>query len=182
MDALYNLDCNILLWIQEHLRCAFLTPVIKFITSLGNAGIVWIVVTIIMMIIPKYRKAGFMSAIALILSLLVINLSIKNWVARVRPYEVVSGLELLIEKQSDWSFPSGHTSTAFASACSILFSGHKKLGIAAILFAFFMGFTRLYVGVHYPSDVLFGALLGLAFAVIARLIVQKCYTYFSRSM
>ncbi|MGN0393835.1 MAG: phosphatase PAP2 family protein, partial [Coprococcus sp.] len=177
MDTLYELDCNVLLWIQEHLRCDFLTPVMKCITILGNAGIIWIAITIIMIIIPKYRKAGVASAIALILNLLVINIVIKNMVARIRPYEVIPGLELLIEKQSDWSFPSGHTSASFATACSILLAGHRNIGIAALAFAVVMGFTRLYLGVHYPSDVLAGALLGFLFAVIADIVVKKIIAY-----
>lgn len=179
---LYEIDCNILLWIQEHLRCDFLSVIMKFITSLGNAGIIWIILTIIMIITPKYRKAGFASAISLLFSVLIINLFMKNWIARVRPYEVIAGLELLVDKATDWSFPSGHASSSFASACSILFTGYKKEGTAALIFAFLMGFSRLYVGIHYPSDVLCGALLGLAFAILAGLIINKSYKKLSISM
>ncbi len=179
---LYEIDCNILLWIQEHLRNDFLSVIMKFITSLGNAGLIWIILTIIMIIIPKYRKAGFASAVSLLLSVLIINLFMKNWIARVRPYEMISGLELLVGKASDWSFPSGHASSSFASACSILFTGYRKEGIAALIFAFLIGFSRLYVGIHYPSDVLCGALLGLAFAILASLIINKIYNKLQMSM
>lgn len=179
---LYEIDCNILLWIQEHLRCDFLNVIMKFITSLGNAGIIWIILTIIMLITPKYRKAGFASAVSLLFSLLVINLFMKNWIARVRPYEVISGLELLVGKATDWSFPSGHASSSFASACCILFTGYRKEGIAALILAFLIGFSRLYVGIHYPSDVLCGALLGLGFAIMASFIVNKIYKKFSRTV
>ena len=116
IEMLLNLDGNILLWIQEYLRNDFLSPIMIFITSLGNAGIIWILITAILLLFKKTRKVGFLSVCALLGSLLINNVILKNLVARVRPYEVVNGLHLMIEKQVDWSFPSGHTGSSFASA------------------------------------------------------------------
>ena len=116
MDWLLELDGNILLWIQDYLRNDFLNVVMKIITALGNAGIIWILSAVIMLCFKKTRKVGIMVAMALIGSLIINNLILKNLVQRIRPYEVVEGLKNLIGKQSDFSFPSGHTGSSIAAA------------------------------------------------------------------
>jgi undecaprenyl-diphosphatase len=93
-----------------------LTPIVKFITSLGNAGMIWIAITLILLIFKKTRKLGGICALSLISSLVINNFILKNLVARVRPYDQISALNLIIEKQKDWSFPSGHTGSSFACA------------------------------------------------------------------
>lgn len=173
LEWLLQLDGQILLWIQEYLRFDFLTPVFIVITKLGDAGAVWIVLTVILMINRKTRKAGCMSALALLFALLADNMILKNLVARIRPYEVVDGLQLLIEKQVDFSFPSGHTGSSFASAVVCFTQLPKKYGVPLLVLAVLIGCSRLYVGVHYPSDVLAGALIGTALALLAIRIVDK---------
>ena len=138
LEQLLHIDGQILLWIQEYLRFPALTSVMKDITNLGNAGIFWIVLSVILL--------------ALIGSLIVDNILLKNLVARTRPYEVVDGLKLLIEKQSDYSFPSGHTGSSFASAIVLWKELPKKYGVMALIAAVLIAYSRLYVGVHYPSD------------------------------
>ena len=155
------------------MRCEILNIFFKIITTLGNAGVIWILLTIAMILLPKYRKAGWTSAISLLLSVIIVNLLVKNLVARVRPYEVIDGLNLIVGKAGDWSFPSGHTSSSFAAALSILLSGHKWEGVGAMILAALIGFSRLYVGIHYPSDVLCGALFGIVCAIVAGLIMKK---------
>ena len=103
LEQLLHIDGQILLWIQEYLRFPALTSVMKDITNLGNAGILWILITIVLLLDKKTRNVGYMSALALIGSLIVDNILLKNLVARTRPYEVIDGLKLLIEKQSDYS-------------------------------------------------------------------------------
>lgn len=125
LEQLLHIDGQILLWIQEYLRFPALTSVMKDITNLGNAGILWILITIVLLLDKKTRNVGYMSALALIGSLIVDNILLKNLVARTRPYEVVDGLKLLIEKQSDYSFPSGHTGSSFASAIVLWKESHK---------------------------------------------------------
>lgn len=136
----------------------------KGITHLGDFGIFWILLTIVLLIPKKTRKAGLASALALIIGTLITNVAIKNVVARIRPYEVIQELELMIEKQKDFSFPSGHTCASFASAfaiykCKEVFP--KKWRIAAMVLATLIALSRLYVGVHYPTDVLGGLIVGL---------------------
>ncbi len=161
LEQLLHIDGQILLWIQEYLRFPALTSVMKDITNLGNAGILWILITIVLLLDKKTRNVGYMSALALIGSLIVDNILLKNLVARTRPYEVVDGLKLLIEKQSDYSFPSGHTGSSFASAIVLWKELPGKYGVMALIVAVLIAYSRLYVGVHYPMDVIFGSLLGI---------------------
>ena len=164
MDTILQLDQNILLFIQEYIRHDWMDWFWKGITHLGDFGIFWILLTIVLLIPKKTRKAGGASALALIIGTLITNVAIKNMVARIRPYEVIQELELMIEKQKDFSFPSGHTWASFASAfaiykCKEVFP--KKWRIAAMVLATLIALSRLYVGVHYPTDVLGGLIVGL---------------------
>ena len=157
----------VLLWIQEHMRNDFLTPVLTFLTHLGDHGYFWIALTILFLLLRKTRKVGGLMTCSLLLNTLVNNVLLKNLVARTRPYEVVDGLHRIIEAQSDYSFPSGHTGSAFAVAVVVFLMGPRKIGVPVLVFAFVIAFSRLYVGVHFPTDVLGGALIG---AVIAYLV------------
>lgn len=174
MEKILWLDENILLWIQEHMRNDFLTPVFQKITSLGDGGLIWIGITILLLCIPKMRKVGIMSAEALLLSLLINNLWLKNWIDRIRPYEVIDGLELITRRAMDPSFPSGHTAASFSAGflmwiCSREYqkTGRQEFyfpqvaGWLVLLLAVLIGFSRLYVGVHYPTDVLAGTVSGI---------------------
>lgn len=172
LEWLLHLDGQILLWIQEYLRLDFLTPIWIVITKLGDAGAVWIVLTVILLMNRKTRTVGCMSALALLSALFVDNIILKNLVARIRPYEVVDGLKLLIEKQGDFSFPSGHTGSSFAAAVVYFTELPKKYGVPLLILAILIGCSRLYVGVHYPSDVLAGAVIGTVLALLARRIVH----------
>lgn len=159
-------DGQLLLLIQNHLRSETLNPIVIAITNLGNSGIVWIVLSVVLLFPKKTRRAGVLSLLALLGSLCVTNFWLKNYVARVRPYEVVSGLQCLIAAQPDWSFPSGHASSSFASAVAIYKSCPRGIGIPALILAFAISLSRLYVGVHYPSDVIAGMVIGTLIALI----------------
>ncbi len=171
------MEANILLWIQENLRAEWLTPIVKFITTLGNAGILWILISLVLLILPKTRKIGLATSLSLIFDLLAVNILIKRIVARVRPYEVIEGLTSLIGPQSDFSFPSGHTAASFAFATVILIFAPKKYSLPTLVLAFLIAFSRLYLGVHYPTDVLggivIGALCGVAAACVVKFIEKK---------
>lgn len=147
-----------------------LDKIMMFITALGNAGIIWIALAVVMLFFKKYRKCGISTAIALVFSLIICNLILKNLVARVRPFDADLTLIPLVREDS-FSFPSGHTSASFAAAISI-FHYHKKEGIAAIILALLIGFSRLYVSVHYPTDVLGGIVTGAAAAILSIFIVK----------
>lgn len=172
IENLLTLDGAVLLWIQEFLRHPFFDPIVIFITSLGDAGLIWIVATILLLIPKKTRKAGCISALALLGSLLINNYLIKNLVARPRPFTKLAELTILIPKPGEFSFPSGHTSASFAAATVFYRHLPKKLGVPAMILAVLIGFSRLYVGVHYPTDVLAGAILGTLIGYLAEWIVN----------
>lgn len=173
LESLLRLDGAILLWIQEHVRQEFLSPVVKFITHLGDAGWCWILLAAILLIVKKTRKIGLVTAVSLLGSYVVNNLILKNLVARVRPYEAVDGLQRIIEAQSDFSFPSGHSASSFAAAVVIFMLCPKKYGVPALVLAFLIALSRLYVGVHYPTDVLTGVISGTVIAVIVCTVYKK---------
>ena len=171
IQFLLETDGKILLWIQNYMRNDFLTVVFKFITHLCDAGLIWIALTFVFLVIKKTRQSGCLLAVSMILEILVTNLLLKNIVARHRPYETVEGLSRLIEAQKDFSFPSGHSGISFAAATAVFILFPKKAGIPALVFAFLIAFSRLYLGVHFPSDVIVGALAGTVCAVAV------CMTY-----
>lgn len=168
LQSVQNLDGEILLQIQQHLRTDMLTPLMKFVTFLGNGGWFWILCAVVLLAIPKTRKTGYAAVLSLIFGVIVTNLLLKNIVARPRPFAEIEALIPLIAKPTDFSFPSGHTTASFAVALVMLRMLPKKIGIPAVVLAALVAFSRLYLGVHYPTDVLAGfvvALVGSSLAV-----------------
>lgn len=164
---LLGIDGEILLWIQENVRSEWMTPFWKGITWLGNSGMIWLAISFILLLIPKTRKVGIMSLVALGLSGLFINCIIKNVVARPRPFTQVEGLTYLIKRPRDYSFPSGHTSASFAAVVVFVRKMPRRYGIPFMILAVLIAFSRLYLGVHYPTDVLAGVILGTLIAFLA---------------
>ena len=172
-----SFDLPILDWIQANMANPFLDFVMPLITVLGDAGIFWMICAAVLAITKKYRKIGFGMAIAMALGLLVCNIILKPTVMRPRPYDFqweMFGREiiLLIDAQHDYSFPSGHTIASF-EACTVLLLGNKKLGIPATILAILIAFSRLYLYVHYPTDVIASVILGTLFGVIGYLVTHK---------
>ena len=166
LHTLSQLDGQTLLFIQDHLRFEELNPFMIRFTNLGEFGLIWIIITVLLLIPKKSRRAGICSALALVASLCVTNFFLKNYVARVRPYEVVVGLTSLLGPVGEWSFPSGHASSGFAAAAAIYKSRPKRVGVPCIILAALLAWSRLYVGVHYPSDVIGGAIIGALLGLI----------------
>lgn len=158
-------DGNILLWIQENLRTSILSDIMVFITHLGDNGAIWITIAILLILSAKTRKVGIMTIVALIFSFVINNLLLKNAICRLRPFEVINSLTPLIQAPTDFSFPSGHSAASFAAAGILLTRTNKYIGIPAWILAILIAFSRLYVGVHYPTDVITGILMGLFIAM-----------------
>lgn len=155
-----NFDMAILDLIQSNIRTGFMDAIMPFITQLGDAGLIWIILSIGLIIPKKTRKIGFVMIIALILNGIICNIILKPMLARIRPFDVNTTIKLLINKPRDFSFPSGHTSASFTAA-SVLFFRKSKLFVPSLVLAFLISFSRLYLYVHYPSDVLAGLVLGI---------------------
>lgn len=175
MEAFFEFEGRILLFVQEYFRNDFLTPLFRGITALGNAGIFWILLAIVFLLNPKMRRVGVMGLLALLLSVLVNNLLLKNIVARTRPYEVIEGLSYLGKRPSDFSFPSGHTAASFAAAAAFYRGLPRRTGIPLLIVAGLIAFSRIYLGVHFPSDVLVGAADGIILGLTAAATVTKWY-------
>ena len=167
-----QIDFSILNFIQEHLRCAFLDGFMPFITKLGNAGFIWIVISVIFICIPKYRRVGLTLGITLALSFVCYELILKNVIARPRPFVQNPAFVLLIKAPSGFSFPSGHTTSAFCAA-TILFCFKNKLRVPILVLAILIAFSRLYLYVHFPTDVLAGIIIGILFGIIGFIVSNK---------
>lgn len=141
----------------------FLDTVMPKITILGDNGYFWIALAVILLIPKKTRRTGTAMLVAMLLGLIFCNGLIKHLVMRPRPYDTwgfpLQRDHLLIPALNDYSFPSGHTTSSVAAATAI-FKDHSVWGFAAFLLALLIAFSRLYLGVHYPSDVFGGLILG----------------------
>ena len=163
-------DIPILNWIASNLRCSFLDAVMPLVTVLGDAGIFWMAVAVALLLFKKTRRVGLGIGIAMLAGLLLCNLTLKPLCQRPRPYDYQYEtfgklIPLLIERQHDFSFPSGHTIASFEAA-GVIVLNHKKWGVAALVLAGLIAFSRLYLYVHYPTDVLASIALGFALAVL----------------
>lgn len=177
-----HFDLPILDWIAAYLWCPFLDAVMPVITLLGDAGIFWIAIAVVLLFFPKTRKVGLGMGAALILGLLVCNLTLKPLTARIRPYDYQLQhfgvhIKLLIEAQHDFSFPSGHTIASFEAA-TVLLIHSKKAGIPAMILACLIAFSRLYLYVHYPTDVIASVILGIGFGILGNWLVQKGFSLY----
>jgi undecaprenyl-diphosphatase len=169
LAAIQNMDIKLLILMQKRLRCTVLDKMMPLITALGTFGTVWGVVMIIFLRIPSYRRAGVTLFVTLTVCGVLTNVFLKLLVARPRPCHIFTDIPLLVSRPMDFSFPSGHTMSSFAAATVILQTNHL-LGIAALALAALISFSRLYLFVHFPSDVLAGILFGLLTAGIILMI------------
>lgn len=184
MEAIYTLDFAILHWIMDNLWNPVLDFLMPLITLLGDDGIFWIAVALVLIIIPKTRKTGAMMGLAMLLGFLIGNMTMKPAFARLRPYDnlAMGGREvtLLVEGLSDFSFPSGHTLCCFEASTVLMLRCRKPWGIIALVSAILVAFSRLYLYVHYPTDVLAGMVMGIAFGIAAVAIVNAVVAAWQR--
>ena len=179
-----SFDLPILEWIQAHLQSGFMDFIMPIITVFGDAGIFWMICAAVLFLIPKTRKTGLGMAFAMMMGLVICNMILKPVVGRMRPYDfqinelgktwdqILLAGKLLVETPHDYSFPSGHTIASF-EACVVLLLNDKRLGIPATILAILISFSRLYLYVHYPTDVLVSIVLGTLFAILGNAIAQR---------
>lgn len=156
-----GIEIQILDWIQNCIRTPFGDLVMPILTSFSNNGEVWIILGIVLLFFRKTRKLGITLLLALLLDLIFCDNLLKPLIARTRPFVVNPAAKVLVELPSSYSFPSGHTAVSFSAAMALVFGKAKKwLWIPAVVLASLIAFSRLYVYVHYPTDILAGIALG----------------------
>lgn len=178
LDSLaVSFDLPILDWIQANMQSGLLDTIMPIITLFGDAGIFWMACATLLLFTRKHRRTGLGVWFALALGLLVCNIILKPMVGRIRPYDFQMEhfqvvIDLLIDKESSLSFPSGHTIASFEAATVMLLNS-PVLGIPALILAIAIAFSRMYLYVHYPTDVIFSVFAGILFGIIGNLIAKK---------
>lgn len=163
-------DSTLLDWFQS-IQNDMLTGIFKVITTLGEGGVLWIILGLLLLVNKKTKWMGITVLVALLFTLLVGNLTLKPLVARPRPCWRHPEIPLLIANPKDFSFPSGHSMSSFAAATAVL-TWNRRAGIAALAGAVIMACTRLYFYVHYPTDIVAGLLIGVVLGILAYRIVK----------
>lgn len=169
------MELQILDFIQTF-RNPFLDQVFVFISAAAEHGAMWIAAAILLLFVKKLRPVGILVLSALLLTFVSGELIIKNLVCRPRPFYENSDLQLIVPPPSGFSFPSSHASTSFAAA-TVIFMFSKKLGAVGFILAFLVAFSRLYLYVHYPSDVICGMILGIFWGIIVVSLYRKLFRY-----
>ena len=169
-----GMEFAILDWIQAHLRCGFLDAVLPLITRTADHGELWIILALVLLAIRSQRKYGAAVACGLVLDLVSCNLLLKPLVGRIRPFAVNAAVELLVNAPLDASFPSGHTAASFAAVFALKAAG-SPLWKPALAVAILIAFSRLYLYVHWPTDVLGGAVLGWALGWAGARLTERVY-------
>ena len=192
MEAILNFDLSVFSFIEQHIWADWLNPIMVFFTHWGDSGIFWILLSLIFLITKKYRKVGFAMIGALLVMEVGNNLLLKELIARPRPFNLLTDWEGiknmpelaakwaseynypdLISRPSSWSFPSGHTSAGFAAATALTIAVKEaRFAVPAYIIAAIIGFTRIYVHVHYCTDVLGGVVVGIIYGIIGFVIVN----------
>lgn len=190
-----GIEFRILDWIQS-IRTPVGDAAMTFITRLGDAGAVWILLAVILLIVPKTRKSGAVLAAALCVDVVLCNGILKNLFGRIRPCDVNASIPLLVARPDDFSFPSGHTAASFAAVAALMLAGkipqgdtsmdmrpqkEMKLWKPALLLAVLIAFSRLYLYVHYPTDILGGVIVGIASGAVGYWVITMIQDRFMRS-
>jgi undecaprenyl-diphosphatase len=174
LEAVTTWDASVITAIYENVHSAFLTMFFRIVTLLGEGGIFWIAVAVILLFFKKTRRSGICIGASLLIGVIVGNGIIKNVVARPRPYDAIEGIESVVSHLSDYSFPSGHSLCCFEAATALAMN-RTKWAIPAYVGAVLVAVSRLFLFVHYPTDVICGALLGVLFGVLGSLAAGAIY-------
>lgn len=171
MGVLQSIDWWILHFIRDNFVCGFLDFVMPKFTLLGDKGIIWIAISLVLIATKKYRKCGLLCLAGMVIGLVVGNVFLKNLAARPRPCWI-EDVNMIVSIPGDFSFPSGHTLSSVISTV-ILMLTNKKFGWFAIPLTVIVAFSRLYLYVHFPTDVVFGAILGVAIGFFTWFLSKK---------
>lgn len=174
LELIQTIDINILNGIRANLTNPYMDKFMVFISSLGNLGSIWIVLGIFLICIKKYRKVGVVLLVSLIITSILGEGIIKNIVQRPRPFLLCPNINLIIKAPMSYSFPSGHTASSFVAAF-VLGNYFKDKRYIFLIFAALMGFSRMYLFVHYPSDVIAGIILGFIGYKITNIFSEKIF-------
>ncbi len=178
-DKIMNIDFAILDFIHNNLSSGFMDFILPKITFMGNKGLIWIIAAFLLIITKKYRKNGILLLIALLLGRIIGNQLLKNLIGRQRPCWINTDIHMLISVPRDYSFPSCHTLSSSAAA-TVLMETDKKIGIPALIIAIIMAFSRLYLYVHFPSDIIGGAVLGIAIGITVKQLSEMIILRYKR--
>ena len=177
-NGLNEIEANFLYWIQENLRNGFFTAIFNLITFLGEKGWFFIAISVILLLFRKTRKAGTTLSLSCAFDGLFVNIILKNIFKRVRPFRIESMAGILLPAswitpgETSYSFPSGHTGISFAVAFAAIGVLPKKFSIPLLVLAALTAISRLYLGVHYPTDVAVGVLCGALAAFLSHLVIR----------
>lgn len=162
-----QLDVQILTWVQENLRGDFWTTLWKIITVFGDKGLFWIALGLVLLIPQKTRRIAIVALAALAADFLITNVALKHLIARPRPYDAFPDVINALARESSFSFPSGHSAASFACSVVYLKLLPRKAGVPLFVLAVLVALSRIYLCVHYPSDVLAGVIIGVVCALAA---------------
>ncbi|MDY6064822.1 MAG: phosphatase PAP2 family protein [Finegoldia sp.] len=157
----------------QKLRFPFLDKFMVLVSLLSNGGLIWITLSVFLLSKKDKKKAGFTLALTLVLDLVITNLILKNLTSSLRPFQYRKDFELLIKRPLDYSFPSGHAAVSFAGASSLYISGEEKSSKPFFILSLLTCFSRLYLYVHFPSDVVSGMIVGFLIANLSNYLAEK---------
>jgi len=159
LKVLRKIDLQVIDFVNKH-RNVFLDDFMLFVTRLGNMGLIWLLIAIILLSNKIYHYYGTELLEAIVIGAIICNLVLKPIFERIRPYDRYPNLTRILPRLNDYSFPSGHTLASFSSA-TILFQINSVVGILSFSLAFLIAYSRLYLNVHYFTDVFFGMIIGI---------------------
>ncbi len=174
------MDQAILDSIQAQLRSPFLDVFMTFVTHLGDFALIWFVIALILIAQPRYRLYGVAVIVAVIATALIGMFVLKPLFGRVRPFIAHDFMGLLIPPPSGTSFPSNHSMVSFAAAAAIccLPKGSRAVTavkVGAVVCAMLIAFSRIYLYVHYPTDIIGGAIIGIALGIASVWAVKRLW-------
>lgn len=165
-----NWEAEVLFWIRDNLTCGFMDWLMSTVSLLCTADIIWFVLAAVLIYRKDTRKVGVTLLLALIISIIICNGILKPTVERIRPYDEF-GVSLIVPASSEFSFPSGHT-TGVTVVTAVLLKHFRKWGYLMSIFAVMVMFSRMYLFMHYPTDILGGIAVGIVSVILAHVIMS----------